>query len=170
MNKGVQILLDRMDSNPDEFEQDPLLGRKWRDIIEKVFQRVLAINGDPDVEVYYKHQLEFLSDEEVLAVYAKFKSIRADEFTRDVMARLLADADDQSYDSSQEELNLSRQNLADAFKNMNGKFPANTTPSKLHISPTQLEAAKLLMETEKLKAEANAKYNNSVARVFGKGK
>lgn len=173
MNKGVQILLDRMDSNPDEFEQDPLLGRKWRDIVEKVYQRVSAIQGDRNAEGYYKHQLDFLSDEEVLALHAKFKSIRADEFTRDVMARLLADADDQSYDSSQKELSLTQGSLVNAIKNMNGKFPANATPSKLTVSNEQVQAMKLYMETEKLnidKINAEANYNNSVARTFGKGK
>jgi len=97
MNKGVEILLERMNSNPDEFASDTLLASKWRDITEKVYQRVSAIQGNPNAGEYWKHQLDFLSDEEVLAIHNKLVSIRADEFTRNVMGRILADADDGNY-------------------------------------------------------------------------
>lgn len=100
MNKGVEILLERMNSNPDEFEGNSLVASKWRDITEKVYQRVAVIHGEAGTDDYWKHQLDFLSDEEVLAIHNKLVSIRADEFTRDVMGRLLADADDGNYHSS----------------------------------------------------------------------
>ena len=100
MNKGVEILLERMDSNPDEFERDPFVARKWRDLMEKVHQRVSYLQGDPNVEMHWRYQLDYLDDEDVLALHAKLKTIRADEFTRDVMARLLADADDGNYHTS----------------------------------------------------------------------
>jgi hypothetical protein len=56
MNKGVQILLERMSSNPDEFVPD-IHGKyppKWRDIIISVYMRV---EGGRD----YKDQLPFLT-------------------------------------------------------------------------------------------------------------
>lgn len=89
MNKGVQILLERMSSNPDEFVPEmPLgaVGRKWRDIIEAVHDRIKGRVGDAP---YF--DLKFLSDEEVLAIHTKLQEIRGDLFTKDIMARLLAD-------------------------------------------------------------------------------
>lgn len=101
MNKGVQILLERMDSNPDEFGyDDPMLSRKWRDITEQISQRYQSIVKNPEVKSHWQYALDFLTDEEIVALHDKLKALRADEFTRDVMGRLLSEADDQSYDSS----------------------------------------------------------------------
>lgn len=101
MNKGVQILLERMESNPDEFGYDnPKLSNKWRDITEQVSQRYQSIIGNPEAKGHWQYALDFLTDEEIVTLHDRLKALRADEFTRDVMARLLSEADDQSYDSS----------------------------------------------------------------------
>ncbi len=60
MNKGVQILLERMSSNPDEFVPTLRDGypAKWRDILYAIDMRT---NGGKDC----KDQLPFLNDKEI---------------------------------------------------------------------------------------------------------
>ena len=87
MNKGVQILLERMSSNPDEFVPD-MYGKyppKWRDIIISVEMRV---EGGKD----YKDQLPFLTHEEIKALWKKMQSLQGELFTKRVMNTLLQDA------------------------------------------------------------------------------
>ena len=86
MNKGVQILLERMDSNPDEFVPDLLGGypTKWRNTLMAVQMRT---TGGKE----YKDQLAFLSDAEVNALWTKMQSILGNNFTKDVMRTLLHD-------------------------------------------------------------------------------
>jgi murein tripeptide amidase MpaA len=94
MNKGVEILLERMESNPDEFTNEysantTIADRKWGDIAEKIHMRMTAITQDPETKPYYKHQLDFLTDEEIIALHNKLKDVRAEAFTREIMGRLL---------------------------------------------------------------------------------
>jgi hypothetical protein len=87
MNKGVQILLERMSSNPDEFVPD-IHGKyppKWRDIIISVYMRV---EGGRD----YKDQLPFLTHQEIKALWKKMQSLQGELFTKRVMNTLLRDA------------------------------------------------------------------------------
>ena len=89
INKGVQILLERMSSNPDEFVPD-IHGKyppKWRDIILSVYMRV---EGGKD----YKDQLPFLTHEEIKALWKKMQSLQGELFTKRVMNTLLRDAGD----------------------------------------------------------------------------
>lgn len=97
INQGVQILLNRMDSHPEEFVPDlhSNYPHKWRALLQKVDNRVnhartkhLDRNSD-----LYTPDLSFLSDEEIFALHAKVQSIRGDLFTKEVMATLLADDD-----------------------------------------------------------------------------
>jgi hypothetical protein len=92
MNKGVQILLERMSSNPDEFVPSLRGGylAKWRDILISVEMRV---NGGKE----YKDQLPFLNDKEVKALWEKMQSLRGDLFTKQVMDTLLRDAHEPDY-------------------------------------------------------------------------
>jgi hypothetical protein len=87
LNKGVQILLERMSSNPDEFIPDLRNGYppKWRDILLSVEMRT---NGGKD----YKDQLPFLTDKEIKAVWEKMQSLQGDLFTKRVMNTLLKDS------------------------------------------------------------------------------
>lgn len=80
MNQGVQILLDRMDTNPEEF--DDYTG-KWGDIIGAVHAR----KSIP--ETHSKDApLPFLTDPEVNALYEKLEDVRRENFTSDVLRRL----------------------------------------------------------------------------------
>ena len=89
MNKGVQILLERMSSNPDEFIPTLRDGypAKWRDILLSVEMRT---NGGKD----YKDQLSFLSDKEIKALWEKMQSLQGDLFTKRVMDTLLRGTED----------------------------------------------------------------------------
>ena len=106
--------------------------------------RVLGRVGN---EPYFN--LKFLSDEEVLALHTKLQEIRGELFTKDIMARLLAD------DSSRE-----------ASTDSVGGRSKNPYHHQLDAQKLQLEAIKLQIEKQK----AEARYNNSIARVFNKWK
>ena len=89
MNQGVEILLARMESNPDEFMDmfivgDSILsvgaGAKWEWIILAVLEYVVDENKKP---------LTFLTEEEVHAIYGKYVSIQGNNFTKHVMKKLL---------------------------------------------------------------------------------
>jgi hypothetical protein len=86
MNKGVQILLERMNSNPDEFIPNVKGGypAKWRDIILSVEMRV---KGGKD----YADQLSFLSDVEIIALWQKILRLQGELFTKQVMNTLLSE-------------------------------------------------------------------------------
>ena len=101
MNKGVQILLERMSSNPDEFIPTLRDGypAKWRDILLSVEMRT---NGGKD----YKDQLPFLSDKEIKALWEKMQSLQGDLFTVRVMDTLLRDAHEYERLEAMEQLPL----------------------------------------------------------------
>ena len=81
MNQGVQILLDRMDTNPEEFEEGS--SSKWADIMNAVTAR----KNVP--EAHAKNApLPFLTDPEVNALYDKLEDVRRENFTSDVLRRL----------------------------------------------------------------------------------
>lgn len=88
MNKGVEILLARMESNPEEFVPD-VMGRypkKWRDTLEHLQARVQDKNA--------QDRLMFLADADINMLWAKMQSIRGDLFTKQVMNTLLQDSVD----------------------------------------------------------------------------
>jgi hypothetical protein len=89
MNKGVQILLERMSSNPNEFIPN-ILGEyppKWRDILLSIEYRVTKQKD-------YKDALQFLSDKEIKALWNKMQNLQGELFTKRVMNTLLRDAHD----------------------------------------------------------------------------
>lgn len=157
MNKGVEILLERIDSTPEEFGyDDPLFGRKWRDITERVEQRYQAIIGIPDIPRHYAYQLDFLEDEEITTLHNKLKALRAEEFTKDVMGRLLAGADDGNYHTFAQ---------------------AQSVAPKINqqlASQKQAEYMQAEYAYQHQMAEAQAEIDNVVSqqtkRAFGKGK
>jgi hypothetical protein len=113
MNQGVQILLDRMDTNPEEFEYDIARGGgKWSDIVQAVHARKNAPEAHKNTA-----PLPFLTDPEVNALYDKLEDVRRENFTADVMRRL-ADTpkeiaqqglwDEPSYSTSNQPLTLLR--------------------------------------------------------------
>jgi hypothetical protein len=105
MNQGVQILLERMDTNPEEFEEGNL--SKWADIMSAVTAR----KNTP--EAHLKNApLPFLTDPEVNALYDKLEDVRRENFTADVLRRLAEDSQEQpelwetSYTTSRQPLTL----------------------------------------------------------------
>jgi hypothetical protein len=96
MNKGVQILLERMRSNPDEFVPNVhgYYPDKWSKIIMAIEMRT---NGGKD----YKDQLPFLNDEEVKALWDGMQQLQGELFTKKVMNILLQDAEELSFSFGQ---------------------------------------------------------------------
>lgn len=152
MNKGVEILLERIDSTPEEFGyDDPLFSRKWRDITERIEQRYQSIIGNPDIPRHYAYQLDFLEDEEITTLHNKLKTLRAEEFTKEVMSRLLAGADDGNYHTS-------AQTLSDRLKS--------------YVLPQSQLQAEYMHQHEKAEAQAEIDHvvSQQTKRAFGKGK
>jgi hypothetical protein len=132
MNKGVQILLERMSSNPDEFVPTLRDGysQKWRNILISVEMRV---NGGKD----YKDQLAFLTDKEVKALWEKMQSLRGDLFTKQVMNTLLSESTELSFDyANTANMTASISRLAGASATISINHPPTTlvpplTPAEL---------------------------------------
>lgn len=116
MNQGVQILLDRMDTNPEEFEDDFALGGgKWYDIVQAVHARKNA------PEAHRKDApLPFLTDPEVNALYDKLEDVRRENFTAAVLRRLA--------DTPQE---ITQQGLWDKPSYSSSNHPVLGTPPSL---------------------------------------
>jgi hypothetical protein len=111
MNQGVQILLERMDTNPEEFEDDFALGGgKWYDIVQAVHVR-----KDKNEKT-----LPFLSDAEVNALYEKLEDVRRENFTATVLRRLA--------DTPQE---ITQQGLWDKPSYSTSNHPVLGTPPSL---------------------------------------
>lgn len=98
MNKGVEMLLDRMDSNPEEFLPSDIIGfhsypKKWRHIISawSAWREGVDDRGGASLT-----QLHYLSAEDLDALNTKLNTMHADLFTKHVMATLL----DAPHDSS----------------------------------------------------------------------
>ena len=90
MNQGVEILLARMDSNPDEFVGTSWPGKnKWAWVVDDLRRRMAPTKEDKEFGL----PLRFLSDEEVRMLWEKLESLRADQFTKAVMRTLLEEDD-----------------------------------------------------------------------------
>ena len=96
MNKGVQILLERIKSNPEEFTPD-IAGSypvKWRVVLRQIEARA---NGE--VPKY----LDFLSDAEIDELWRAMRGVRGDQFTKEVMNTLLRDGELSSFSQELDE-------------------------------------------------------------------
>jgi len=88
-NKGVEILLSRMESNPEEFELGYYgSGKRWDWILKSVLSRIERKHKST---IDHPLDLPYLSDAEVNALYDKYMSIQGDSFTKRVMGELLDD-------------------------------------------------------------------------------
>jgi hypothetical protein len=76
MNEGVRILLERMETHPQEFSNGILM--KWADVVEDITQRAKG-KADP---------VPFLDDAEVQAIYDKLRDLERQEFTAKVLRKL----------------------------------------------------------------------------------
>ena len=98
MNEGVQLMLKRMDSHPEEFAEEYDIyhdsSNRWTPIMNQVKAR-LGLHG----ELANHSALPFLSDDEVSVVYDKWVSIQGPMFTNRVMRNILLE--DASEDEGQ---------------------------------------------------------------------
>lgn len=76
MNEGIRILLERMETHPQEFSNGILL--KWADVVGDIMQRAKG-KADP---------VPFLNDAEVQAIYDKLRDLERQEFTAKVLRKL----------------------------------------------------------------------------------
>lgn len=84
MNEGVEILLARMDSHPDEFDEYG----PWAWVFNSVVAEIESRSGvSPVTNVY--NRVSFLSDEELHALLDKYKMLQSRAFTNKVMSQLL---------------------------------------------------------------------------------
>jgi len=86
MNKGVQILLERMDSNPEEFYTDET---KWLDLLGMVINRAKQLAGERPLGFKPLISGCCLTDDEVIVLHTKMQQIQANEFTKRVIGRVL---------------------------------------------------------------------------------
>lgn len=76
MNEGIRILLERMETHPQEFNYG--VHEKWSDMVGEIMQRAKG-KGDP---------VPFLNDDEVKAIYDKLRDLERQEFTARVLRKL----------------------------------------------------------------------------------
>lgn len=86
MNKGIEILLARMESNPDEFMG---VNNKWSNLIES-------------------HE-DYMTDEDRRALFAKLHALRMDRFTEHVMKELFKDKETEQEATAAAKLHIQQQ-------------------------------------------------------------
>jgi len=104
MNRGVKMLLARMDSNPEEFTESSENryedSGKWDRLVSEIHQRMEFIDRDngydrdppkPVAELGFRHvkPLAYLTDEEATLLYSKLLEARRGVFDQRVMKVLL---------------------------------------------------------------------------------
>lgn len=97
MNQGVEIVLSRMDSHPEEFRCP--IGNTWANSANTKWGwlTIALENRITQLEKYRSDMvtptttaiLPYLSDEEVLALWDKYNAIQKESFTHRVMQTLL---------------------------------------------------------------------------------
>lgn len=102
MNEGVELILRRMETNPEDFEQCWGYDRyhtgrqdKWHIFMEDIRYRAdMQVDGRKGVGD--SKPVPFLTDEEVAMVYKKWLEIQSVAYTKSVYRELLRDknADD----------------------------------------------------------------------------
>ena len=136
MNEGVRLILSRMDTHPEEFEEG--MGHmRWMRIMEDVRDRIENDN---------KYKLRWLKDAEVEAMYDKLATIHRDLFTAEVIT-WLADPDG----SNQPQMNLPYM-PAMPMQTYGLNVEEFKTARRLGVSPKVFADAKQA-ETEKLRRE-----------------
>lgn len=110
MDEVVDLLIKRMDSNPEEFcdnwdpeDDNTVYGSdyrapKWRHIIYQLRNRV-GDDNSARVPSYQVKPLPFLSDEQIERLYAKYVEVQANEFEKYVLRTLLHGDDTVRYNT-----------------------------------------------------------------------
>lgn len=170
MNKGVQILLERMQSNPEEFIPDWRgdYPPKWKRKLDAIARRATHIHATKKDHDYYP-ELPFLSDDEILELWQAMQNLLANQFTEEVMATLLHDASD---DFLSEELSSSfNQGLGGAQKPA-GRITLNSAQLQAmqHLDPYEKKhLLELMEEYERIHNGGTITFNTKSRTVF-KGK
>lgn len=94
MNRGVEVLLKRMESTPEEFMGQQGSVTKWGWVIQSVVRR--AHQGYPA----HSADVPYLLDDEVKAIYDKWLELQRERFTEDVLKTLLAEPENKPIDIS----------------------------------------------------------------------
>lgn len=103
MNEGVELILRRMETNPEDFEQCWGYDRyrtdrqdKWHIFMEDIRYRAEARSDIGHNGITNSNPVPFLTDEEVAMVYKKWLEIQSVAYTKSVYRELLRDknADD----------------------------------------------------------------------------
>ena len=158
MNQGVQILLDRMDTNPEEF--DDYTG-KWGDIIGAVHAR----KSIPE-ENSKDAPLPFLTTPEVNALYEKLEDVRRENFTADVLRRLADTPKEITQQELWEKPNYSTINVPHIGSSLTTTLPHTTGTVTVTPKLTKEELNLKKLQIEEMKAQA--RQTNAIARAFGK--
>ena len=154
MNEGVQILLDRMDTNPEEFDD---YAGKWGDIIG-------AVHARRDIPEAHKKDapLPFLSDPEINALYEKLEDVRRENFTADVLRRL---ADDSVKEITQQGLwdkpTYSTSNLPHVGTPTKGTVNLPTTTGTISLSKADVASLTTQQKAQLVKALDEYRHQQS---------
>jgi hypothetical protein len=144
-NKGVEILLNRMDSHPEEFTERRNLGSRtrWDWLIEQVSRRVL--NGHKS-DSKYRLDLPFLSDEEVDALHDKYQQLQGQAFTNRIMSELLEEPEESL---TEKQMGLfANQAISSAYGSQaSANQLGGASPKKLIVPRSMLEAAQRLLNS-----------------------
>ena len=155
MNQGVQILLDRMDTNPEEFEDDFALGGgKWYDIVQAVHVR----------KNKNEKTLPFLSDAEVNALYEKLEDVRRENFTADVLRRLADTPKEQTQDDL---FDSAKYTLATNSLTTTGTWGASSITHAQALSLNEREKQQLREALEDYNDKINLKEHEKLHKAFG---
>lgn len=100
MNQGVELILKRMESHPEEFEVKFVYDTsgyrqqgKWQWLIDRVAHRAEEVERGP------LEHLPFISDEEIKLIYDKLMMIQATVFIRTVMHTIMSKPEEAEYDT-----------------------------------------------------------------------
>lgn len=140
-NKGVLILLNRMDSHPEEFTERRNLGARtrWDWLIEQVTRRVFnGHKGDSN----YRLDLPFLTDAEVDALYDKYQQTQGQAFTNRIMSELLDEPEAAMLDDTL------RAKQMELFALQTQRRADKAPPKKLIVPQSMLEAAQRLLNSQ----------------------
>lgn len=82
MNEGVEILLARMDSHPDEFDEHGPWAWVFNAIDMEINARTMSTPASHT-------RVSFMTDEELDVLWSKFQQLQASVFTNKIMSQLL---------------------------------------------------------------------------------
>lgn len=135
MNKGIEILLARMESNPDEFMG---INNKWVNLMDS----------------YEEHMVE----EDRKALYAKYSALHMDKFTEHVMKKLLEEQGDRKA-----EIYMYAQQVRSKLQNMAAQQAQQQYYNNAQNQPTGISSLSLGTVTVPSSAYAHATSSSPIS-------